>query len=120
LKIWKLCGINVRKQKTEAIMKTALTASVAMENYVKDFSMFCYDVIKLLLLFVNVAVFRSSTRVYPKVSGLVAWSENCKWYSSLPLGAVVFQIEIVSDTWYTYFENVYLSMHCLLTSRNWV
>jgi hypothetical protein len=29
-------------------------------------------------------------RVYPKVSGLAAWwSENCKWYSSLPLGAVV-------------------------------
>jgi hypothetical protein len=29
------------------------------------------------------------TRVYPKVSGLAAWSENCKWYSSLPLSAVV-------------------------------
>jgi hypothetical protein len=29
------------------------------------------------------------TRVYPKVSGLAACSENCKWYSSLPLGAVV-------------------------------
>jgi hypothetical protein len=29
------------------------------------------------------------TRVYPKVSGLAAWSENCKWYSSLPLDAVV-------------------------------
>jgi hypothetical protein len=28
-------------------------------------------------------------RVYPKVSGLAAWSENCKWYSSLPLGAVL-------------------------------
>jgi hypothetical protein len=28
-------------------------------------------------------------RVYPKVSGLAAWSENCKWYSFLPLGAVV-------------------------------
>jgi hypothetical protein len=28
-------------------------------------------------------------RVYPKVSGLGAWRENCKWYSSLPLGAVV-------------------------------
>jgi hypothetical protein len=27
--------------------------------------------------------------VYPKISGLVAWSENYKWYSSLPLGAVV-------------------------------
>jgi len=30
------------------------------------------------------------TRMYPKVSGLVAWSENCKWYSSLPLGASYF------------------------------
>jgi hypothetical protein len=29
------------------------------------------------------------TWVYPKVSGLAAWSENCKWYSSLPLGTVV-------------------------------
>jgi hypothetical protein len=29
------------------------------------------------------------TVVYPKVSGLAAWSENCKWHSSLPLGAVV-------------------------------
>jgi hypothetical protein len=27
-------------------------------------------------------------RVYPKVSGLAAWSQNCKQYSSLPLGAV--------------------------------
>jgi hypothetical protein len=31
----------------------------------------------------------SYTRAYPKDSGLVAWSENCIWYSSLPLGAVV-------------------------------
>jgi hypothetical protein len=29
------------------------------------------------------------TRLYPKVSGLAAWSEIFKWYSSLPLGAVV-------------------------------
>jgi hypothetical protein len=28
-------------------------------------------------------------RVYPKVSGLAVLSENYKWYSSLPLGAVV-------------------------------
>jgi hypothetical protein len=27
--------------------------------------------------------------VYPKVSGQAACSQNCKWYSSLPLGAVV-------------------------------
>jgi hypothetical protein len=31
----------------------------------------------------------ANTRVYPKVSGLAASSENCKWYSSLPLGVVV-------------------------------
>jgi len=30
-----------------------------------------------------------SMRVYPEVSGLATWSKNCKWYSSLPLGAVV-------------------------------
>jgi hypothetical protein len=29
------------------------------------------------------------TRVYPKISGLAAWRGNCKWYSSLPLGAVL-------------------------------
>jgi len=29
------------------------------------------------------------TMVYPKVSGLAAWSENCKYHSSLPLGAIV-------------------------------
>jgi hypothetical protein len=29
------------------------------------------------------------TRLYQKISGLAASSENCKWYSSLPLGAVV-------------------------------
>jgi hypothetical protein len=31
----------------------------------------------------------SFTRVYPKVSGLAAWSEKCRWYTSLPLDAVV-------------------------------
>jgi hypothetical protein len=29
------------------------------------------------------------TRMYPKVSGLAAWSKNYKWYSSLPLDAIV-------------------------------
>jgi len=28
-------------------------------------------------------------RVYPEVSGLATWNKNCKWCSSLPLGAVV-------------------------------
>jgi hypothetical protein len=30
-----------------------------------------------------------SKKEYPKVSGMAACSENCKWWSSLPLGAVV-------------------------------
>jgi hypothetical protein len=29
--------------------------------------------------------------LHTKVSGLASWSENCKWYRSLPLGAVVSQ-----------------------------
>jgi hypothetical protein len=29
------------------------------------------------------------TRLYPEISGLAAWSENCKWYSSLPLDAFI-------------------------------
>jgi len=31
----------------------------------------------------------SVTRVCPKVSGLAAWNENCKWYSSLALAVIV-------------------------------
>jgi hypothetical protein len=34
-------------------------------------------------------VVRKGRRVYPNVSRLAMWSKNCKWYSSLPLGAVV-------------------------------
>jgi hypothetical protein len=36
-----------------------------------------------------VVLFRYNMRVYPKVSGLAAWSENCKWCSYLPLGTIV-------------------------------
>jgi hypothetical protein len=32
---------------------------------------------------------RMHTWMYPKVSELASWSEHCKWYSSLPLSAVV-------------------------------
>jgi hypothetical protein len=35
------------------------------------------------------AMWHPHTKVYPKVSGLAACSENCKWYSSLPLCADV-------------------------------
>jgi hypothetical protein len=36
-----------------------------------------------------VASQRVFTRVYPKVSRVATWGKNCKWYSSLQLGAVV-------------------------------
>jgi hypothetical protein len=39
-----------------------------------------------------------NSKVYPKVPGLAAWSENCKWYSSLPPGAVVSLVNFVSIT----------------------
>jgi hypothetical protein len=50
--------------------------------------------ISCCLLFVKVFVHSPGhhiccTWVYPEVSGLAAWSKNCKWYSSLPLDAVV-------------------------------
>jgi hypothetical protein len=32
---------------------------------------------------------RKYMRAYPKVSGQAAWSDNYKWFSSLPLGSVV-------------------------------
>jgi len=35
--------------------------------------------------------------VCPKVSGLAAWSENCKWYSSLPLVAVALILCVASQ-----------------------
>jgi hypothetical protein len=34
-------------------------------------------------------IYYNDMKVYPKVSGLATWNENCKWYSSLTLGAVV-------------------------------
>jgi hypothetical protein len=39
----------------------------------------------------NIALlkFSAHTRMYPKVSGLAAWSENYNWYRFLTLAAVV-------------------------------
>jgi len=36
--------------------------------------------VRLLISFI---MFQCYTSVYPKVSGLAAWSGNCKWYGSL-------------------------------------
>jgi hypothetical protein len=32
-----------------------------------------------------VTILKEPTRVYPKVSRLAAWSENCKWYSCIAI-----------------------------------
>jgi hypothetical protein len=47
-------------------------------------------------MYVNYGINVENMRVYPKVSGLAAWSENCEWYSSLPLGAVLLLFIVVS------------------------
>jgi hypothetical protein len=44
---------------------------------------------RIFRIFYTFSARHECTRVYQKVSGLVAWSENCKWYNSLPLGAVI-------------------------------
>jgi hypothetical protein len=56
--------------------------SQAIDPFTEGYVSLSYHVLFILSSSVN-------TRVYPEVSGLAAWSENCKWYSSLPLGAVV-------------------------------
>jgi hypothetical protein len=48
-----------------------LNSCVTMRSAFQRFSSICY------------------TMVYPKVSGLASWSENWKWYNSVPLDAVV-------------------------------
>jgi hypothetical protein len=56
-----------------------------MKSYINDSVEGCQNLLNKL----SCTSCMACERVYPKVSGLAAWSENCKWYSSLPLGAVV-------------------------------
>jgi hypothetical protein len=50
------------------------------------------------------------TMVYPKVSGLAAGSENCKWYSSLTLGAVVSLFVCAAITFCVASQRVFVSV----------
>jgi hypothetical protein len=71
-----LTGKNFRNQKSveEVIFEFALYSNFTDCWFLTSF----YYLLKLQL---------GITTVYPKVSGLAAWSEKCKWYSSLPRGA---------------------------------
>jgi hypothetical protein len=56
------------------------------------------------------------TRVYPKVSELVAWNENCKWYSSLPLGAVIYRYFVSQSSQFCHHNPMCcfsMSVYCL-------
>jgi hypothetical protein len=46
--------------------------------------------------------------LYPKVYGLNAWSDNCKWYSSVPLGAVVSLEIFAAITLYVASQRVFI------------
>jgi hypothetical protein len=58
-------------------------------NYLVKIEVFLKVKIQFVVFLVVTLCSDSSTWVYPKVTGLAAWSENCKLYSSLSLGAVV-------------------------------
>jgi hypothetical protein len=55
--------------------------------------LYIYDLLHILLLplqnYGSVECMLACTNLYAEISGLASWGENCKWYSSLPLGAVV-------------------------------
>jgi hypothetical protein len=65
----------------------------------------------------------STSTVYPKVLELAAWSENCKWYSSLPLGELYRYFASQSSEFYRhnhlcYFsKSVYCYRHCSFRYR---
>jgi hypothetical protein len=56
------------------------------ENRLQILKLACYILFDTLF---NHSKYLRHTRVNPIPSGLATWSENCKWYSSLPLGSVV-------------------------------
>jgi hypothetical protein len=42
-----------------------------------------YTIVLIVIVCLNRPFDVAFTILYPKVSGLAAWSENCKWYISL-------------------------------------
>jgi hypothetical protein len=85
-----LSGLTVTGLHIQLHMKNLSTSQISVDvlytrihNVVRSNASLLQSLLYVtLILIVN-------TRVYPEVSGLAVWSENCKWYSSLPLGAVV-------------------------------
>jgi hypothetical protein len=69
---------------------------------------------------INRCDFGQFTRVYPKVSGLAAWSKNCKWYISVPLGAVMSLclVGLIAKTLCIAFQRVFIvvSLYFLIDS----
>jgi len=63
--------------------------TLPMEHLSCDTHSRCHDEIYCNTMYIKTILNYECTRVHPKVYGLAAWDENCKWYSSLPLGAVV-------------------------------
>jgi hypothetical protein len=48
-----------------------------------------FNLVLYTIALAEVCVVKTCRKVYPKVSELAAWNENCKWYGSLLLSAVV-------------------------------
>jgi hypothetical protein len=77
----------------EGVSKTFRTGRLERELQMVQISATSCSCIAILWVslvsFAAITLCYASQRVIPKVSGLVAWNENYKWYSSVQLGAVV-------------------------------
>jgi hypothetical protein len=74
--LWKLLLQNVK----QSLSESSGFPSRERKRFIVSWTTGYFDIGGKLIL---------NTRLYPKVSRLASWSENCKWYSYLPLGAVV-------------------------------
>jgi hypothetical protein len=85
-----LHGVTLKKNALLCLKSESQRQTIRVISYVYVEIRFVAGNVILRVQSKSVELTRESyARVFPKVSGLAARSENCKWYSPLPLGAVL-------------------------------
>jgi hypothetical protein len=82
-------SLNWGTQKFPTVVKTLQTKQISTKNEPENETEGSVIYYENTLIWQKFKRPNSHMRVYPKVSGLATLGKNCKWYSSLPLGAVV-------------------------------